>query len=194
MVVPGVLLFSILTATTAFGDVASNLDTVGISDSWDKIARRFAAARSDLLRLPPTVWRPDDAEGTLIAARYVAECTSPTDYLFVGAYAPEIGVFARRRFAGGQSTVSLSFYTSDVDQRRTLARLRSQSVPIILADAREFEEGFASDYPLLAQHLVDEYREAGTIIVDNEPGFHVFVEAKRQPSGVDAHLGLPCFR
>ena len=192
--VPGVLLFSILTATTVFGNVASNLDTTGISDSWDKTARRFEAARSDLLRLPPTVWRPDDAEGTLIAARYIAECTSPSDYLFVGAYAPEIGVFARRRFAGGQSTVSLSFYTSDEDQRRTLAHLKRQSVPIVLADAREFEEGFASDYPLLTQYLADEYREAGTIIVDEEPRFHVFVEAKRQPSGVDAYLGLPCFR
>ena len=193
-VVPGVLLFSILTATTAFGNVASNLDTAGMSDSWDETARRFEAARSDLLRLPPTEWQPDDAEGTLIAARYIAECTRPTDYLFLGAYAPEIPVFAKRRFAGGQPTVSLSFYTSDEDQRRTLAHLKRQSVPVILADAREFEEGFASDYPLLAQHLADEYRKAGTIVVDEEPRFHVFVEAKRQPSGVDAYLGLPCFR
>ena len=101
----------------------------------------------------------------------------------MGAYAPEIGVCARRRFAGGQSTVSLSFYTSDEDQLRTLAHLKRQSVPIILADAREFEEGFASDYPLLAQHLADEYREAGTIVVDEEPRFHVFVEANEyQPA------------
>ena len=192
--VPGVLLLSTFAAACSFGDVASKLVTAGISDSWDETVRRFEVVRSDLARLPPITWQPDAAEGTLTAARYIAECTSPTDYLLVGAYAPEIGVFARRRFAGGQGTVSLSFYTSDVDQRRTLARLKRQSVPIILADAREFEEGFASDYPLLAQHLADEYREAGTIVVDEEPRFRVFVKADRQPSGVDAYFGLPCFR
>ena len=194
MLVSGVLLISILAAAFAFGDVANKLEIAGLSDSWDATARRFEFVRSDLLQLPPATWRPDAAEGTLTAARYIAECTSPTDRLLVGAYAPEVGFFARRRFAGGQSTVSLSLYTSDVDQRQTLARLKRQSVPIILADAREFEEGFASDYPLLAQHLADEYREAGTIVVDEEPRFRVFVDADRQPSGVDAYLGLPCFR
>lgn len=194
MLIPGVLLLSILAAACAFGDVTNHLDTAGMTDSWDTTARRFEAVRTDLLLLPPTAWQPDAAEGTLAAARYLAECTTPNDYVLVAAYAPEIPVFARRRFAGGQATVSLSFYTSDVEQRQTLARLERQSVPIILADAREFEEGFVADYPLLAQHLARDYREAGTIVVDEQPRFRVFVEADRQPRGVDAHFGLPCFR
>jgi len=194
MLIPSVLLASMLAAACSFGEVTSNLDTAGLSDSWNEIGRRFETTRSELLQLPPTTWGPDAAEGILAAARYVADCTKPTDYVFVASYAPEIPVFARRRFAGGQPTVSMSFYTSELDQRQTLARLEQQSVPIILADAREFEDGFVSDYPLLAQHLADDYRQAGTIVVDEVPRFLVFVEANRQPSGVDAQFGLPCFR
>ena len=35
---------------------------------------------------------------------------------------------------------------------------------------------------------------AGTILVDEEPRFRVFVETDRQPCGVDAYFWLPCFR
>ena len=106
----------------------------------------------------------------------------------------EILVFARRRFAAGQGMFKLSLYTSERDQRRALERLTHQSVPVVLADPREFEDGFVSDYPLLARHIGNAYREAGTIVVDGEPRFLVFVDAHRQPARMDSHLGLPCFR
>lgn len=191
---PVALLFAMIWAVAAVGDVRREFATAGLTDSWEQIRLRFGVVRENLLSLPPDTWSKDNAEGVLVAARYVAQCTSADDYLFVAAYAPEISVFARRRFAAGQGTVSLSFYTSDADQRRALARLESQSVPIVLADAREFEEGFVSDYPLLAQHFAHAYREAGTIVVDDEPRFLVFVDTNRQPNGVDPYLGLPCFK
>ena len=194
MLVPGALLVSILAAACAFGEVATNLETSGLSDSWDRSATRFDTVRADLMRLPPTTWKPEATQGTLIAARYIADCTRPTDYVMVAANAPEVLAFARRRFAGGQPTVSMSFYTSDADQRRTLGRLKGQSVPIILVDAREFEDAFVSDYPLLAQHVFDAYRDAGTIVIDGAPRFRVFVESDREPSSMDAYSGLPCFR
>lgn len=191
---PVVLLLYMFGAAYVFSDIKRELDTSGLSDSWGKVTRRYQAVRAELGRLPPVVWADSDATGTLRAARYVAECTAPDDYLLVAGHYQEIPVFARRRFAAGQPTVSLSFYTSEGDQRRALTRLERQSVPIVLADAEDFEEGFASDYPLLAQHLAGAYRETGTIAVDDEPRFRVFVDAHRQPTGVDPHLGLPCFR
>ena len=97
------------------------------------------------------------------------------------------------RFAAGFGTLSLSRYTSDAHQRQALERLQQQSVPIILVDGRNFEGEFASDYALLARHLAEAYREAGTIIVDEEPRFLVFVEIDREPSNVDSQLALPCF-
>jgi hypothetical protein len=194
MFVPAALLGTMLWAAWGYTEAARELDTGGLSDSWAKTARRFNEVRADLRRLPPDVWTDADATGTLRAARYVAECTDPGDYLLVAGYSPEIPVFARRRFAAGQGTVSLSFYTSERDQQRAIAYWQKQSVPIVLADYDEYEEGFVTDYPRLHDYLTQHYREAGSITVDNEPRFRVFVETARPPIRTDPHLGLPCFR
>jgi len=190
---PLVLLLFMFGASWMFRDVARTLDTTGLTASWEEITRQFARVRENLLGLPPRDWSDVDAQGTIAAARYVAECTSPDEYLLVAAQAPEISVLARRRFAAGQATVGLSFYMSEADQRRALARLASQSVPIILADATHFEADFVYTYPLLARHVADHYRNVGTI-VDDELPLLVFVEAVRQPLRMDPHFGLPCFQ
>ena len=65
---------------------------------------------------------------------------------------------------------------------------------LVLADIREVEGGCLSDYPLIARHLAERYREAGTIDVDEEPRLRVFVDARRTPSRVDGRFGLPCFQ
>ena len=71
---------------------------------------------------------------------------------------------------------------------------RIQLAPALRADARECEEGFAADHPLLGRHLAEQCREASTIAVEGEPRFLVFVDANRTLSGVDTYLGLPCYR
>jgi hypothetical protein len=193
-VLPIAAMAYVLGATYWFSDLRSELRTSGLSVSWEMVARRYHDVRADLSGLPPVVWSDEDSTGTLTAARYIAECTEPDDYLFVAGHNQEIPVFARRRFAAGQATVSLSFYTSDDDQRRAIARLERQSVPIVLADARDFEEGFSSDYPLIAQYVARHYRESGPIAVDGEPYFLVFADARREPVRVDQRLKLPCFQ
>lgn len=201
VVAPVVLLVQMLGAAYVYADVAHELDTSGLSDSWGKTIRRYRAVNDDLSRLPPVdwsdadaIWSDPNAQGMLRAARYVAECTSPSDYLLVTGPIHEIPVFAHRRFAAGQALFKLSLYTSDADQRRALARLAQQSVPIVIADAEDFENGFTSDYPVVARYLAENYREVGPIVVDEEPRFRVFVTAHREPLRVDPHLGLPCFR
>jgi len=190
---PLFLLLFMFAASLVFGRVERTLADSGLIDSPQTVARQFASIREGLLRLPPVDWSDVDAKGTLVAARYVAECTSPDDYLLVAAELPEIPVFARRRFAAGQGTVALGFYNSPKDQRRALARLASQSVPIILANAGRFEPDFVYTYPLLARHVADHYREAGTIVA-GDLQLLVFVENGRTPRRVDPHLGLPCFQ
>ena len=192
--VPAVLLIGMIAAVYMPAEISRELETGGLSHSWERTTLRFESAKAELARLPPQTWTDADMQGTLAAARYVAQCTGPDDYLFVAAYAPEIPVFARRRFAGGQATVSLAFYTSEADQRRTLSRLERQSVPIVLADYDGFEEEFSGDYPLLARHVADKYTEVGAIMVEDKPRFRVFVDRNRQPTRTDPILGLPCFQ
>lgn len=194
MAVPVALLAAMILGAVVFSNAAHELDTAGLSDSWGKTTRRFHDVREELSRLPPVAWSDDEAQGTLQAARYVAECTSPDDRLLVIGRLHEIPVFARRRFAAGQPLFELSLYTSEADQRRALAVLATQSVPIVLADTRDFDEGFIEDYPLVARHIADHYRNAGTIDVDHEPRMRVLVQANREASRMDPHLNLPCFK
>jgi hypothetical protein len=192
--VPVLLLIQMFVAAYAFSDVRRELDTSGLSDSVGKISRRYAAVRDELRALPPASWQNTAPSGVLAAAAYVAQCTSPDDRILVTGPTHEVPVLARRRFAAGQAMFKLSLYTSERDQERALARLEQQSVPLVLADIREFEGGFLSDYPLIARHLAEHYREAGTIDVDEEPRLRVFVDARRTPSRLDARFGLPCFQ
>jgi len=129
---------------------------------------------------------------SLRAARYVAECTRPTDRILALGPVHEVLVYARRGFAAGQAMFKLSLYTSDAQQRQALARLAAQDVPVVLADTDEFSE-FEELYPLVASYLAEHYRDAGAIRVDEEPRFRVFVAVDRAPIRTDPALGLPCF-
>ena len=190
VVVPTAVLVFMLTAAASYGGVVRRLDESGLAESWQRTASRFAEVRSNLQRLPPMDWSEFRNDSSLPqAARYVAECTSPDDYLMVAAEAPEIYVFAHRRFAAGQGALSMGLYTSQDDQRRALAKLAGQSVPIVLADASRYQSEFVWTYPLLARYIGEHYREAGMI----DGRFLVFVEADRPPRRVDPYSGLPCF-
>jgi hypothetical protein len=192
--VPAVLLIGVLGAFYVLADAARELDTSGLSDSWGKIGRRYAAVRRDLGHLPPVQWSGDETESMLTAARYVAACTAPNDRVLVVGALHEVAVLARRRFAAGQAMFKLSLYTSVADQERAVRRLEQQSVPMIIAEHDDFEEGFVSDYPLVASYVADHYRVAGTIAVDEEPRIRVLVESNRQAAHTDPQLGLPCFQ
>jgi hypothetical protein len=83
-----VLLTQMLAAAYSFSAVALELDTSGLSDSWGKVERRYAAVRSELGALPPTIWNsnvPGAGTATMQAAGYIARCTAPNDRLLVTA-------------------------------------------------------------------------------------------------------------
>ena len=190
-----VLLVSMVAASWVLMDAGRTLRDSGLTSSTERIAQEYRRVRNSLRQLPPTDWSNAETEtaGLMAAARYVAECTSPDDYLLSIGDRPEVTVFARRRFAAGQGVFAKGWYTSETDQRRALARLASQSAPVMLADARSFETDFVPSYPLVARHVATHYRMAGTIADESRP-LLVFVEAAREPRRTDPHLGLPCFR
>jgi hypothetical protein len=192
VIAPSVLLLGAFGANYILSEIGRELDTSGLSDSWEETARRYRVVQGELRGMPPVVWADADARGTLVAARYVAECTRPTDRLLGIGPVHEIHVFARRRFAAGQAMFKLSLYTSDAFQRRALDRLAHESVPLVIADVEEY--GYFDDlYPLVARHLTERYRDSGTIAVDGRPRFRVLVSADREPTRADPVFGLPCF-
>ena len=57
--IPALLLVQMFAAAYDFSDVRRELDTSGLSDSWGKITRRYAAVRDELRGLPPATWQAD---------------------------------------------------------------------------------------------------------------------------------------
>jgi hypothetical protein len=106
---------------------------------------------------------------------------------------PDVYVFARRGFAGGQLAFMPGYYDSTEEQTRTLARLRGQSVPFALVSLDTVEE-FRNAFPLIADHIRERYRVLTDVPGSGFPGVRVFIERDRPSHGIDPETGWPCFR
>jgi hypothetical protein len=124
-------------------------------------------------------------------ARYVHDCTRPGDRLLMTWSAPEMNVFSRRAFAGGETALLRIFRQPREYESSVVARLSRQSVPIVLVNPKEIDT-FERAYPALSRHLADRYRKAGQF-TDDERQIDIYVETSRSQSGTDGEFGWPCF-
>jgi hypothetical protein len=179
------------------GGVAQELRIGGLSNSFEAARQRFEIAHAELQALPPRMWAEhqiaEDDNGTLLVARYVAQCTDRTDRVLLATYAPEVLVLASRLFAAGQGTFGLNFYRREAQQREAVERLKRQSAPIVLGSADDFKGEFIEEYPYVYEYVAAHYRDAGVIAVEGKPRFRVLVDNRRQPVRSDPYFHLPCF-
>lgn len=190
--VPRVLLAVIVAAAFTSNRVSVDVGRSGVLAGPGAVADRFADVRARLAALPPPSWAGMPAYGTLLASQYLAECTAADDRLLLTTYTPEVPVMANRLVAGGQR-FGFSLYRSDAVQRALLNRLQRQSVPIVLGSATQYDE-FVEDYPIVARHVTDHYREVEPMVIEGQPRFRVFADRNLAPTGTHAPTGLPCFR
>jgi hypothetical protein len=155
---------------------------------------RFAAHARDRLAELQAQFVPRQFPSRTIHAlvpflEYVGRCTTPEHRLFVGGNAPEVYVYARRLFAGGQQMIRAGFFDAIADQRRLVLKMREQSVPLALVLTR----GDIDLSVLVKAELETEFAQVGVIAVDEDA--RVFVRANRRmrPTRTDAATGLPCF-
>jgi hypothetical protein len=191
--VPQALLLVLAASLFVGTEMRYELEAAGFTESWERTRKRFEDARADLMKLPPHAWSAEGVHGTMVASRYLAECTTPEDRVLMATYAPEVPVLARRLVAAGQGTFGLTFYESDTQQDEAVARLARQSVPVVLGAFDDFEGEFADDYRRVYGYVAEHYRDAGVIPVDGRPRFRVLVDADRAPARRDPVFGLPCF-
>ena len=128
----------------------------------------------------------------LVLSRYIGACTRPSDRLFVTHFQPDIYYYAGRAFAGDQFFFYHQYRTASEDQQRFLARLRAQSVPIVLAKTREYGE-IQNQFPLLHDHLIAHYQDAGALTLERDVQYRVLIDPRVPPTGTYEPLSLPCF-
>jgi hypothetical protein len=189
---PRLLLAALVATAFTLTGMRRELDRGGFTTSAAAVRARLDSVQTMLAGLPPLTWSDRLSGGTLRAARYIAECTDPSDRILVGTYAPELPVFSGRLLAAGQR-FGFGFYRSPEQQRAAIDRFRGQPVAMAVTGVADHEE-FIDDYALVAEYIAARFRDAGTIAVDGQPRFRIFVDASRPVRRTHPDLGLPCLR
>jgi len=130
-------------------------------------------------------------------ARYVRECTAPTDRLFTTWFAPDLYFYAQRGFAGRIVALFGSHWSEPRFQRRTVEALASQPVPIVIMRTGG-DQRFREDYPQIDSYIRDHYSLAGTSdfgdVDIEQDGYSVWVQRDRRATETFAGTSFPCFR
>ncbi len=177
----------------AGGGHLSRLERAGVLDGPTGVWEQLGIVNRGLRRRPIDEFAPPGSTGLPALARYLLDCTSPSDRVLVTWYAPDVFFYAERGFAGGQTFLIGEWHASVADQRLTLERMQRQSVPIILA-RRDRVDLFRRDFPLIYDYVQTRYRLAESTL-GGEPTAHmVFVDTRLDPVGEHPVLGLPCYR
>ncbi|MBM3779030.1 MAG: hypothetical protein FJW23_12495 [Acidimicrobiia bacterium] len=124
--------------------------------------------------------------------QYLDRCSTTRHRLFVPGYAPDVFVYARRPFAGGQK-VFLRLEQSPAEQKRLIAVLDRQVVGyvVVLSDV---EAEWRAGAPEVAAYLDPRFAPLTEIPAPGDRIYRVFVNANLPPLGTDAMTGWPCFR
>jgi 4-amino-4-deoxy-L-arabinose transferase-like glycosyltransferase len=181
-------------AVAAAGDLHSQLDRAGAYRGVEGTVQRARFLEDRLWRRQRDAgFSPSGVSDALESFfGYVDRCTVPTDRLLMTRLYPDVFVLAERGFAGGQVAFIPGFYDSDEAQGATLARLRQQSVPLVLM-MMEREGTFETAFPRVGRYVRERYTPVAEIPVE-QTAVRVFVENARAPHGADDVTGWPCFR
>lgn len=182
-----------LWSVTTQARFVNKLSDADVFDGPAAASAHFASTYRRLRLRPIDDWAPPgDDRGIQALARYVLRCTSPEDRLLIaGDFAPDVYFYAERAFAGGQVHFMNRWHDSPLDQRVTIARLRGQSVPIVLIG--QIEAPFRRRFSEVAAYIDTRYVEVPFLFNGDKP-WRVLIDREKTPSGTDARLGLPCYR
>ena len=178
---------------SASGGFIGRLSRTGVLDGPAGVWTQLGEVTRGLRTRPIDSWAPPGSAGLPALARYLLDCTAPSDRVLVTWYAPDVFFYAERGFAGGQAFLYGELHASVADQRLTLERMQRQSVPIILA-RRDRVDFFRRDFPLIYDYVQTRYRLAESTLGDERSAHLVFVDTRLEPAGEHPVLGLPCYR
>jgi hypothetical protein len=189
-------------ALTSAGYVAAAA-LVLMAVAWPAV--RFRRVRSAAVRLAAVadtgsaISRSYLPEGGALGglSAYLHACTPADARVLVTWFAPEVFFFSERGFAGGMAVFLGNHWSSDDDQRRTVERLASQQVPLVILQSASAAEVRAI-FPRLATYLDETFRPAGSGSFDDPrvgaDGYLVLIRKDLGNPPADPRWGLPCPR
>ena len=122
-----------MTSAAAIGEIKEQLEKAemigGPARLWDHARNRTAQLHE---RFPPTQMPSRVASLLVPFFEYTDRCLDGRDHILIPAYAPEVSVWSRRLFAGGQVWFQPELLRSVEDHRFVMKRLAEQRVPVAI--------------------------------------------------------------
>jgi hypothetical protein len=181
-----------MTSAAAIGDTKEQLEKAEMIGSparlWDHLRNRTAELheRLPLAQMPSRV-----ASSLLPFFAYSDRCLGLPDHILIPAYAPEVGVWSRRPFAGGQVWFQPELLRSDEDHRFVMRRLAEQRVPVAILLSPSAEQ-VAARFPELDRYLHD-FTNRISFTTDDGRDLVIAFNA-RLAIALDRETGWPCYR
>ncbi len=170
--------------TTGLGVVILTGPETLIRTDWERMVR--------LRDSPPSAPAVPGWHQTL--ANYLRACTGPQDRVFVNWFMPDVYYLAGRGFAGGMPVLFGGHWSRPRDQQTIVARLRAESVPLALLEARSYAD-FQTTFSTIDRYLGTSYSVAGeSSFGDSGRTYRVLVRMGAVSSTDPTYPGLPCFR
>jgi hypothetical protein len=142
-----------------------------------------------LAETPPSLAlmpKPQDAP----LVEYIRACTKPTDAFFEPWFAGELYFFSQRAFAAGLPVVFGDHWAEETYQRRSIAKLQTESVPLIITS----DDELSRSHDLLWNYIVEHYDRGQTVkLGDDTAPITIWTEHGRASDGQFGPFALPCF-
>jgi len=178
-------------AVAVVGTPVEHFDRAGLIEAPGRgFDRIFTTADEISTRDGRRTFSSGATQSLLPLIRYVRRCTVASDRLFVAGDMPELYVLTERPFAGGQPALRGGFFETDEDQRRVVARLHAQRVPLVVV----LTEGDAASFRIVMADLNQRYEPVRDFEMRNHSPVRLLRSRSVPSTGVDAALGLPCYR
>jgi hypothetical protein len=140
----------------------------------------------------PRAQMPSRVASTLLPFfAYADRCLGPRDHILIPAFAPEVAVWSRRPFAGGQVWFQPELLRNDDDHRFVMSRLAEQRVPVAILLSPSAEQVVAR-FPELGRYLHD-FTDVYPLKLDDGRDL-VLVFNPRLAVGRDDETGWFCYR
>jgi hypothetical protein len=179
-------------SVVVIGATKEQLDRAQAFDGLARVTKQFSDRASQLrARLPAEQMPSRTAHALLPFFAYADRCLTQSDHVLVPAFLPEVPVWARRPFAGGQVVFQAGALDGAEDHRQVMERLNRQRVPVVVlsSDADLVTAEFGELAGFIASHFPDMIPVSVAAESSIRVGFDPRMAVKR-----DAETGWWCYR
>ena len=175
------------------GSTIEQLDRASLLVTWRRLPE-FVGEVSSALRAPHAERQlPSRAAHALWPFySYVDRCTTTNHRMLVGGFAPDVPVFTRRPFAGGQLGFVQGYYEGETYQRQVLQHLAREVVPFIVLPGEAATNQFYSSFRLIASYVRIRYTALATLGDDPGTAVQVLFDSALPVAARDPETGWPC--